>query len=567
MSIRFPGAGLVLPYIVKTVRLFGMDISCYGILIAMGMILAMAFVILEAKRSHENPNHYLDTMILGLIFGVLGARIYYVAFYWNLYKADLKKILDIRSGGLGFYGGLLGGVLALLIVSNVCKGASFWKMADNLSLGLLAGQFIGRWGDFFNRSSFGEYTDWPVAMQLPLNAVHSSEVTGLMRENLIQIDGSSFIQVHPTFLYESVWCLLLLFILLVRRRYRLFDGEIFFRYLAGYGFGRACIEYLRTDKMLVPGTDLPVNMIVSIVLAAAGIIVLILRRGMEKKRSRYRRQRRELKYEFEERIARDEEEREIRREQKAEEAVDGEYAEAAVPEEFRQIREEDPEAAHSHEELMAELEAVVDEIEESRREVRKKKKQDVKPEKAEKQKKKKRSKRRHADTAAEDDTDIPAGKGTETDKGPDTEADGIPDENTGKDAGLNDGMAAETENTAETEITDENLGGLTAEDWAMVEADSGKFSRRREQAKEDEVTAKSDEPEEETAAVTVKEDRVRREGGRIRTVPDYVVDDVPGPEDPAGQDQDQEQKQAVPDNAVSFTFSDLLAPDSIEEDL
>ena len=121
-------------------------------------------------------------------------------------------------------------------------------------------------------------------------------------------------------------------------------------------------------------------------------------------------------------------------------------------------------------------------------------------------------------------------------------------------------MAAETENTAETEITDENLGGLTAEDWAMVEADSGKFSRRREQAKEDEVTAKSDEPEEETAAVTVKEDRVRREGGRIRTVLDYVVEDISAQEDAPDVGPDPEEKE-------KFTFSDLLAPDSIEDEL
>ena len=369
MSIRFPGAGLVFPYIVKTIRIFRLDVSCYGILIAMGMVLAMAFVVLEARRSHENPNHYLDVILAGTVLGIAGARAYYIAFYWSLYKSDPRRVLDIRSGGLAFYGGLLGGILALLIVCAICREASFWKMADTLSLGMLLGQCIGRWGDFFNRSSFGEYTEWPVAMQLPLSAVHSSEVTTLMRENLVQIEGASYVQVHPTFLYESIWCLLLLIILLFLRRRKLFDGEIFFRYLAGYGFGRAFIEFLRTDRMLIPGTDIPINMIVSGALFVIGTLVLFIRRGMEKKRSRYRRQRRELKYEFEEKIAREEEEREIRLERKTEAASDLEAEEAGVPVQNEQTG--GPEDGQSREELMAELEAVVDEIEEERRAPRK----------------------------------------------------------------------------------------------------------------------------------------------------------------------------------------------------
>ena len=217
MSIRFPGADLVLENVGKTLHVFGIDITFFGILISMGMILSLAFIVLEAKRSRENVNHYLDAMILAILFGVAGARALYVGFYWDLYQGDISRIVNIREGGLAIYGGIAGGILAVLLVCLMCR-ESFWKMADILCLGVLLGQALGRWGDFLNRSSFGEYTEWPTAMQLPLSAVHSSEVTPLMRENMVMIGDVPFIQVHPCFLYESIWCLLLWIILMISRR-------------------------------------------------------------------------------------------------------------------------------------------------------------------------------------------------------------------------------------------------------------------------------------------------------------------------------------------------------------
>ena len=153
--------------------------------------------------------------------GVIGARALYVCFSWNLYKGNVNQIFNLRGGGLAFYGGLFGGMLGAAIYCAIRKKA-FMQMADTACMGLVIAQIIGRWGDFFNRESFGEYTNSIFAMQLPLSAVRSSEVTSVMRENLETIGGVSYIQVHPVFLYESLWCLLLFLLVLVWKRKKRF---------------------------------------------------------------------------------------------------------------------------------------------------------------------------------------------------------------------------------------------------------------------------------------------------------------------------------------------------------
>ena len=312
MTIRFPYIGLDLTYIGKTVRVFGLDISYYGILTALGLCLALVFVTLEAKRNRMNINHYLNAVILSLILGVVGARLFYVAFYWNLYKSDSGKILDIRLGGMAYFGALLGCVIALKIISVIQK-ESFSKLADIFSLGALIAQAIGRWGDFFNRGSFGEYTEWPLAMQLPLSAVHSGEVTVLMRENLVVSGDSTYIQCHPAFLYESLWCLLLLLFLLIKRRKKLFDGEIFLRYLAWYGFGRFFLEAVRTDSIMIPGTGIPIGMVISMALFFVCMPIVSIKGIMTRKRVEHRRRRRERALEIEEEAAKARQEQEIQR--------------------------------------------------------------------------------------------------------------------------------------------------------------------------------------------------------------------------------------------------------------
>ena len=151
-------------------------------------------------------------------------------------------------------------------------------MADTGCVGLVLGQIIGRWGNFFNREAFGGYTNGLFAMQLPLNAVRSSDVTQEMMEHLQTIDGVQYIQVHPTFLYESLWNTSVLLLLLLFTKHKKFDGEIFLLYLAGYGIGRFWIEGLRTDQLLLPGIKLPVSQVLSAVVAIVSIAVILIQR-------------------------------------------------------------------------------------------------------------------------------------------------------------------------------------------------------------------------------------------------------------------------------------------------
>ena len=311
MSIQFPNLGINLDYVGKSIHIFGFEITFFGLIVALGMLLGLGFVMLEAKRCGEDQDRYLGMFIVSLITGVIGARLYYVAFSWNTYEENVGQIFNIRNGGLAFYGGLLGGVIGAAIFCAIRK-TSFARMADTASMGIVIGQIIGRWGDFFNRESFGEYTNNIFAMQLPLSAVRSREVTVTMRENLETIGGVSYIQAHPVFLYESMWCLLLLLLMLVWKRKKRFHGEVFLRYLAGYGLGRFFFEYLRTDKLLIPGTTVGISQLVSAALFLICTVVAMVESSMAKKRAALRKRRREQDYEAQEKAAREAEAEEYR---------------------------------------------------------------------------------------------------------------------------------------------------------------------------------------------------------------------------------------------------------------
>lgn len=295
MSIRFPGIDLVLPYVPRSFWIFGMEFTIYGVLIAVGALLGMRLVLLEAGRNQEDPNKYLDMMLISLAASVIGSRLFYVIFSWGLYSGNLKGIFNLRNGGYVFYGGLLAAVIAAAVFCRVTD-LPFLKMADTVTPGILLGQMIGRWGNFFNRESFGEYTDWITAMQIPISAVRSGEVSGTMRDNLLTINGTSYIQVQPVFLYESIWCLILLLVILAIRRRKRFDGELFMRYLAGYGLGRFFFEWLRTDKLCFPGTKVGVSLVISAALFLIFAPSVIVQRVMAKKRADIRRISRERAY-------------------------------------------------------------------------------------------------------------------------------------------------------------------------------------------------------------------------------------------------------------------------------
>lgn len=274
MQIYFPHLGIYLEHVGKTLTVFGFDIAYYGIVIVTGMLIGVAIAMHEAKRTGQNPDQYIDLAMIGIAAGIAGARIYYVVFAWDSYKDDLLSIFNIRQGGLAIYGGIIGACIAVAIYCRV-KKLHFFQVMDTASMSIVFGQIMGRWGNFFNREAFGGYTDNLFAMQLPVSAVRQNEITQEMWDHLVTIDGIDFIQVHPTFLYESLWNVGVLLILIWYRKHTKFHGELFFMYLVGYGLGRAWIEGLRTDQLLLPVIGLPVSQMLSIalVLVCAGVIL------------------------------------------------------------------------------------------------------------------------------------------------------------------------------------------------------------------------------------------------------------------------------------------------------
>ena len=270
-EIRFPHLGIVLEHVGKSIDVFGFSIAYYGIIIAAGMMAAMLICTSLAKKAGLDEDSFFNTVILGIVLSVLGARIYYVFFSWDQYKDNLLDIFNIREGGLAIYGGVITAVLVMWIYSRR-KKISLGLLGDIGSIGIILGQIVGRWGNFFNREVFGTYTDSLFAMQLPVKAVRASDLTQEILDHTALINGVEFIQVHPTFLYESIWNLGVLLVMALVYRKKRFNGQVFLIYLGGYGLGRFWIEGIRTDQLLIPGTTWPVSQVLAAAMvAAAGI--------------------------------------------------------------------------------------------------------------------------------------------------------------------------------------------------------------------------------------------------------------------------------------------------------
>ena len=278
-DISFPNLGIELDHVGKSIDVFGFQIAYYGIIIGAAILIGFMIAVHEAKRTRQNPEDYLDMGIIGVIMGIAGARIYYVVFSWDMYKDNLLDIFNLRQGGLAIYGGVIGAVIAVFILARV-KHLSPFQIFDTVALAILNGQMLGRWGNFFNREAFGEYTDSLFAMRLPLDAVRSGDVTEAMRQHIETIGGVEYIQVHPTFLYESVWCAVLLVLLVLYRKHKKYEGELFLLYVFGYALGRVWIEGLRTDQLLLPGIGLPVSQLLAgVIVVTAGGALLYLRKN------------------------------------------------------------------------------------------------------------------------------------------------------------------------------------------------------------------------------------------------------------------------------------------------
>lgn len=254
VSISFPHLGIALEHLKNSFSVFGIDIAYYGLIIGIGMLTAMLLAFHDARVSGQKVDDYLDLALFGIIFGIAGARIYYVIFEWDYYKNNLDEIFNLRKGGLAIYGGIITGVIVCIILAKI-KKLSLWKMTDTGAIGLITGQMIGRWGNFFNREAYGGDTNSLFAMRMNIN---DPNVSVIVQDNVTVIDDQ-YIQVHPTFLYESFWCLCILILLQLFKRKKKFEGEVFLWYITAYAFGRFFIEGLRKDQLLIGGTGIEIG--------------------------------------------------------------------------------------------------------------------------------------------------------------------------------------------------------------------------------------------------------------------------------------------------------------------
>ena len=274
--VQFPGLGLSFELNRVAFSIGGMNIYWYGVCIAVGLCLALVFAFRHCQEFGVDPDAMVDVILIGTVCAVIGGRAFYVATAPFEY-ASFAEMLDIRLGGVAIYGAVIAAFLSGYFACRWRK-VPILPMFDLAGMGFLLGQGIGRWGNFVNCEAFGGYTDSLFAMRIKRSIVNESMISQELLENLITENGIEYIQVHPTFLYESMWNLGLLLFMLWYRKRKKFTGEMLLIYLTGYGIGRAWIEGLRTDQLLIPGTELAVSQVLSMVIAVISLAVLLFHR-------------------------------------------------------------------------------------------------------------------------------------------------------------------------------------------------------------------------------------------------------------------------------------------------
>ena len=277
--VQFPGLGLSFELDRVAFSIGGMNIYWYGVCIAVGMCLALVFAFRHSVEFGVDADAMVDVILIGVVMGILCARLYYVALSPYQYHS-LKDVLAIRDGGLAIYGGIIG---AFLFGGLACK----WRkvpvlpMFDLAAMGFLIGQGCGRWGNFFNQEAFGANTKLPWGMisntTMEYISNHYDELGGKV---------SALDPIHPCFLYESIWCLIGFIILHFYLKHRKFDGEVFLMYTGLYGLGRFFIEGLRTDSLYLG--NIRVSQLVAGTCVLASLVLIIVFRGITKRNSDYK---------------------------------------------------------------------------------------------------------------------------------------------------------------------------------------------------------------------------------------------------------------------------------------
>lgn len=239
-------------------NLFGLEIYFYGVIIALGFILAALYCAKRAKEFGLSSDELYELVIWLIPTCIIGARLYYVLFKLDYFIANPNKIFALRDGGLAIYGGIIAGIIVGIIWCRA-KRIRVFAVADLTAFGLLIGQSVGRWGNFINREAFGAQTEIFCRMGLT-------------------VPGFETLYVHPTFLYESLWNLLGLIVLHIwsKKGKRKYDGQVFWLYILWYGLGRAWIEGLRTDSLYIGSTDIRVSQLLAIVSAVVSLAILII---------------------------------------------------------------------------------------------------------------------------------------------------------------------------------------------------------------------------------------------------------------------------------------------------
>lgn len=263
-NVTFPKLGWQFEISPIAFKVGDYPIYWYGIIIASGLILAVVYAYFSSKRYNVDINKLINCVLVGIVTGIIGARLYFCLFEWDYYSKNPIEILYINNGGLAIYGGIIGALLGGLTVAKIQK-MKIMPVLDIAMVSFLIGQGIGRWGNFMNQEAYGVETSLP---------------WGMMSE------GTGGVPVHPCFLYESLWCLLGFVILHFYGKYRQkYAGQMFYLYLVWYGFERMIVEGLRTDSLYLPfrmfGADIRVSQLLSALILIAGIVLLIINRKKE----------------------------------------------------------------------------------------------------------------------------------------------------------------------------------------------------------------------------------------------------------------------------------------------
>ena len=258
-TVAFPGLGIGQFTIPTAFTFYGMNIHWYGVIIALGVVLAYLFARKKAKKRDISNDVLMDVLIWGLPSAIICARIYYVIFSWDYYSQNFGDVFKIWEGGIAIYGAVIGACVSTLVYCRV-KKISVGKVFDIGAYGLLIGQIIGRWGNFVNGEAFGTETD-----------------SALFRMTLV----GKGMTVHPTFLYESAWNLLIFILCNLFEKYQKFNGEIFLWYVTGYGLGRFFVEGMRTDSLMLG--PMRVSQVLAAVCVVAGVALIIFFRLKQKK--------------------------------------------------------------------------------------------------------------------------------------------------------------------------------------------------------------------------------------------------------------------------------------------